>query len=214
MSHSTPLIIQLKQACFLNDLIELKKLLQEDVSQEDLNEVFQMACIYGHLEQVRYLLTSPELSKHADIAYNDYTGLRCASEQCYVDIICYLIESPELTHHADVHVGNDYIYKEACDVIHVETLEYLLSLRHDRAINFQNTIYNLDWAMKQAGTVFSEESFRIVIAMMRSLEAQDIVQYYEWLPRVQWYCSRYNKMELYQALVNTDSPQEIPLYIS
>ena len=48
------------------------------LTPKQLNEVFIDSCQKGHLEIVKYLLTSPDLKEHADIhADNDY-GFRWA----------------------------------------------------------------------------------------------------------------------------------------
>ena len=48
------------------------------LTQKQLNEVFINFCQKGHLEIVKYLLTSPDLKEHANIHANNDSGFRWA----------------------------------------------------------------------------------------------------------------------------------------
>ena len=65
--------------------------LYKTLTQEQLNEVFINSCQKGHLEIVKYLLTSPDLKEHADIhADNDY-GFIWACAYGQLEIVKFLI---------------------------------------------------------------------------------------------------------------------------
>ena len=51
------------------------------LTQKQLNEVFISSCQKGHLEIVKYLLTSPDLKEHADIHAKNHEGFRLACEK-------------------------------------------------------------------------------------------------------------------------------------
>ena len=60
-------------------------------NQEELNDQFIDVCAQGHLEVVKYLLTSAELTEHADIhALNDL-GFIWACLDGRLEVIKYLI---------------------------------------------------------------------------------------------------------------------------
>ena len=61
------------------------------LTQKQLNKVFIDSCQKGHLEIVKYLLTSPDLKEHANIHAQDDLGFRWACEQGYLEVIKYLI---------------------------------------------------------------------------------------------------------------------------
>ena len=96
------------------------------LNKQKLNEQFIDACRDGHLELVKYLLTSPELKKHANIHAADDLGFICACEQGQLEVVKYLLASPELTEHADIHTGNDEGFRGACYEGRLEVVKYLI----------------------------------------------------------------------------------------
>ena len=60
-------------------------------SKKDLNWGYISACQQGSVDKVKYLLSSPDLNKHADIhAWSDL-GFTCACVRKNLEIIEYLI---------------------------------------------------------------------------------------------------------------------------
>ena len=55
--------------------------LYKTLTQKQLNEVFIDSCQEGHLEVVKYLLTSPDLKEHADIHADNDLGFRWACKK-------------------------------------------------------------------------------------------------------------------------------------
>lgn len=99
-------------------------------SQEKINTAFHQACSDGNLDEVRYLLISPELEVHSDIHYYNDDGLAQACWEGHLEIVKYLLTSPELKEHAYL---NDHKEKDcgsllnACGAGHLEIVKYLLN---------------------------------------------------------------------------------------
>ena len=61
------------------------------MSQDDLNQEYCDACFRGDLEQLKYVLHSPELTKHGDIYYDDGDCFYWAYEKKHIEIVDYLL---------------------------------------------------------------------------------------------------------------------------
>jgi hypothetical protein len=83
----------------------------QNLDQYDLDECLIKACKSKDMALVKYLLTSPELSKHADINTQAHGEKGLPLRNALIDkdlaLAKYLLTSDELTEHADIHVGND-----------------------------------------------------------------------------------------------------------
>ena len=97
------------------------------LNKEELNDQFIDACENGRLEVVKYLLTSPELTEHADIHTENDLGFRLACEEGRLEVVKYLLASDELTEHADIHAENDRGFRSACYKGRLEVVKYLLT---------------------------------------------------------------------------------------
>ena len=96
------------------------------LNQEELNDQFIDVCAQGHLEVVKYLLTSPELTEHADIHAKYDLGFRGACENGRLEVVKYLLTSPELTEHVDIHAKDDLGFRSACYEGRLEVIKYLI----------------------------------------------------------------------------------------
>ena len=96
------------------------------LNQEKLNEQFIDACQNNDLDIVKYLLTSAELKKHANIHEEKDLGFRWACEKGHLEVVKYLLASDELTEHADIHSRNDLGFIWACRCGHLEVIKYLI----------------------------------------------------------------------------------------
>ena len=65
------------------------------LNQEELNKQFINACQNDDLDIVKYLLTSSELTEHADIHAADDVGFVCACRYSNFEIVKYLVTSAE-----------------------------------------------------------------------------------------------------------------------
>lgn len=89
------------------------------------DRAFQYACQSGHLEIIRYLLVSPELSTHVPIN-EAHHGFQHACLEKHFSIIKYLMTSDELKEKADINAFDGLALKWTC--MHaLETLQFLLT---------------------------------------------------------------------------------------
>ena len=108
------------------------------LNQAELNEQFIDACKSGRLEVVKYLLTSPELTEHANIHAENDLGFRSACVQGHLEVVQFLLTSPELKEHADIHARNDFGFICACDLGHLEVVKYLIiDMNIDKTIQIE-----------------------------------------------------------------------------
>ena len=99
---------------------------------------FRSACRCGHLEVVKYLLTSAELTEHADIHAKDDEGFKWACRYGHLEVVKYLLTSPELTEHADIHAQNDEGFIWACEKGHLEVVKCLIiDMNIDKTIHIE-----------------------------------------------------------------------------
>lgn len=107
-------------------ITEKQKLEIKKMNKAQLNRELHYACIHGHINIVKYLLTSPDLTEHADINY--YNGYPL-QEACYIghlEVVKYLLTSPELKYHADIHTQKDLSLRWACMNGHLDIINYLI----------------------------------------------------------------------------------------
>lgn len=116
-------------SCEFNFLDIIKWIYESPNGQNAINhnKGFQRVCQNGHLDIVRYLLTSPDIKKHADIHANGDKGFELACKEGRLNIIHYLLTSPELTEHIDIHANGDHGFVMACKFGHLDIVRYLLT---------------------------------------------------------------------------------------
>ena len=112
-----------------------------------------MACESGHLDVVKYLLTSPDLKEHANIHAREDSGFNWACENGRLEVVKYLLTSTDLKEHADIHANSDWGFRVACEnqkyaVINflVVDMNYNLSMdvrKHINSLNNKEEIFNL-----------------------------------------------------------------------
>ena len=97
-------------------------------SQEDLNTAFIEACEGGDLKIVQHLLTSPKLSKHANMHVGYDAGFRLACSKGQLDVVKYLLTSPDLADigYPDVHAESDYPVIWAANTGRLNVVTYLI----------------------------------------------------------------------------------------
>ena len=96
------------------------------MNQRHINLKFIEACWDRSLEGVKYALTSPDISIHAQVHFNDDEPLIAVCQTSAMDIIKYLTTSPELTEHANIYAQNCYGFLFCCDVGNIEVVNFLL----------------------------------------------------------------------------------------
>lgn len=98
-------------------------------SQKLLDEELIKAAFLGDVDVVDYLLTSDELSIHADIhtRNDDYDAVfQVACEHGNMPLVRYLLTSPKLTHSIVLGQNKTAIIR-ACQYGHINVLQYLLT---------------------------------------------------------------------------------------
>jgi ankyrin repeat protein len=99
----------------------------KELEQEEIDKSFLLACKYGHLDKVKYLLTSPEIFLHADINVkymNTYSyPLIFAAKEGHLDVVKYLLEDPDI----DIKTNNGAAFCYACHQGQLQIAKYLLS---------------------------------------------------------------------------------------
>jgi hypothetical protein len=97
-------------------------------SQSALNHSLYDACTKGSINEVRYLLTSLELKKHANIhaVIHNATIFEHACGVGHLDIVKYLFSSNQLKEHANLHSNNDYAIVQACRNGHLDIMSYFI----------------------------------------------------------------------------------------
>ncbi len=200
-------------------------------SQEELNRKLVRAIKESNLAEIKYWLTSPELSCHASIHSESDLLLRSAVYHNYIPLLDYVLHDPDLEEHYSLdlalkyacqydalaawryvssvsHTVNAYVnFMLACSYESEEIALYLLN-QHQCYINVKDGKYSLDWALKM-----KKDNF--IIAMMHRIFALDQEYYALVMPTVLEYC--YNKDVLLLAQlpgVNaSDASNETVLYL-
>lgn len=100
---------------------------QQSYTSENIGQELSFCCQQGWMKYVRYLLTTPTLSRKVDIHYNDDVALRVACSYGQFEVVEYLLTSPELKDHANIHFWNDYIMDAACRGLSLDMIKFLLT---------------------------------------------------------------------------------------
>lgn len=117
--------------CEKGDLLLIKKLLEHtelDINIHCFHDCFLMKSVQnGHLEIVKYLLTSPNLKENSDIHAWSECALNQACAKGQLHIVKYLLTSNELKENSEIGNSNGEALKEACENGHLEIVKYLLT---------------------------------------------------------------------------------------
>jgi hypothetical protein len=99
------------KACKNGDITTLKSLDYSKIDIHAYNEhAFQHACSNGHLNIVKFLLSSEETHRHINIHADDELAFRLACENGHLPIVKYLI-SLEPEYGLDICARNGYIFE-------------------------------------------------------------------------------------------------------
>ena len=97
-----------------------------ELTQDELNHEFHIACIKGDLDLVKHLLTSPKLKQHADIHFEEDDCIILACRHGKLEVLKYLLFSPDLKTHPNVHPKKESSFQWACTNGHLEIIKYFL----------------------------------------------------------------------------------------
>ena len=103
------------------DIIHIK-----DMFQDELSNKLIIACMDGDVDLTRYLLTSSELKRHANINVDHSSALVWSVYGNHLDIVKYLLTSPELIEHLNIHIHEDFIFKNTCNDHKTDMMDYLI----------------------------------------------------------------------------------------
>lgn len=95
-----------------------------------INQHFIAMCEQGDLEQVKFWLTSPTLTYHADINADNGGPIINACLKGHLSIIKYLLTSPDLEEHADIHLDNDQAFRFAYAKYSLDYSETIAVIRY------------------------------------------------------------------------------------
>lgn len=122
MSKESPFEV----ACKEGNLEQLKEIIHTTPLIElDLHN-FSVACYFGHLELVQYMMESRKLNLKID-QYAVAAGFSQACIKDQVHIVKYFVESPDLQTHFNIYSGDSEGFRRAYRYSGVETVKYLLS---------------------------------------------------------------------------------------
>lgn len=93
--------------------------------QAKLDVLLHIGCDEGNFDIVKYVLTSEEIEKHANISLEGNKALINACTKGHLDIVKYLLTSTELKKHANINAQNGKALDYACFKGHLEVVKYL-----------------------------------------------------------------------------------------
>lgn len=137
------------------------------LSQHQLNNNFQVGCVNGEFERVKYLLASPDLSTHAEINFLNHNGLKCACMHGHIEIVKYLLTSPDLKEHGNIYAGEALAFKYVCMEDNLELKEYIIfdyKIQRNDDINkyledFPNELIEKMFAMRELNEQMNKDLF-------------------------------------------------------
>lgn len=92
----------------------------------DINKVFKLACDKNGINIVKYLLTSKELNKNADIDFENSIALECACFQKNTKLIDFLLTGENIRN-LDINTNDGIAFQTACKWGRLDTVKYLLN---------------------------------------------------------------------------------------
>lgn len=114
------------QTLTIKNLLKNPKLQKNDYYYAILDHSLETSCTYGYFDVVQYVLTSKELSKHANIFYDDNSPLIQACAGGHLDIVKYLLTSLDLIEHSNLHAKGDQAFKFAAKYKQYDIVKYLI----------------------------------------------------------------------------------------
>jgi len=122
---------RLEKAIVNHNLGEIEIMFNDISFSEQINLTknagpFNLACAYGHLDIVKYLLTSPNVKNPPDIGVKNLLGFELACMNNHSKIIQYLTSSPELKYHVNKDDLEDSHFNLCLKNNKLEVLKHLI----------------------------------------------------------------------------------------
>lgn len=135
-------------SCSKGNLKQAKKYIKQlTIDKESLGKGLELACIFGHISIVKYLLTAKELKEHAQIDFQNNIAIMKACKHGHLNIVKYLLQSPKLKKHANIHITvsdmEDYPFMLAAEYNQDEIVKYLLKLKNKNKPSIKSTEYGV-----------------------------------------------------------------------
>lgn len=167
---------EFKSLCAEKNLDKIRdfiKTYQDELTdiQSIMNEGFMISCYPGHLETIKYLLTSPEVKVKPDIHYEKDVALAIACGYNYIEIVKYLLTSSDLKEHANLHADNNRAFVWACEFGHVEIIDYLL---HSKDLKIHANMNDISETKQLAFLAACSEGKLDVLKYLKSQPQLDI----------------------------------------
>lgn len=149
----------MRHACISGNLKLIKKLLElTNYNYSTLNNSFILACHYGHLEVIKYLLKV----EGVDIHFLGDSSLKDACKFGHLEIVKYLLTSNDLKEHANIFSPDNWGFKTGKDIrdMFIWELESKPEQRHwdkDRSKLFKILDYILNNFDPQVRNWFQEK---------------------------------------------------------
>lgn len=125
------------------DFIEDYSISSPENLKYSLTKGFEYVCYNGHLDVIRFLLTSKKLPQNADIHHDDDYALTLSAYNGHLDVVRYLLTSKELKEHANIHARENSPLIWAAEANHLHVVEYLLEspeIKKHADLNLASTI--------------------------------------------------------------------------
>jgi ankyrin repeat protein len=132
--------------------------------QEDLEVLltdgFRLTCYNGHVDIVKYILTSPDLLKNADIHQNEEYAIKLSAMYGHLSLVQFLLTSPDLKDHSAILADSNVAFIWTCETGCLDVIQYLLDspeLKEHSDINMPSQFNTLGFM-----TAFSNNQMEVV----------------------------------------------------
>lgn len=124
-------IAQLEFAIQKADLSLVKSIFQnpdlaKDIDLSKSSGPLSLACTYGYLDIVQYLLTSKDINKYPDINSLNFLGFQMACINGHLNVVKYLTSSPLLTQHIGMESVQDIGFMSALQNHRTDIIKYFI----------------------------------------------------------------------------------------
>lgn len=108
------------------DFIEDYALSSPENLKYSLTSGFEYACYSGHLDVIKFLLTSKKLSKNANLHHDKEYPLTLSAYNGHLDVVRYLLTSKDLKEHANIHAIENSPLIWAAQSNNLQVVQYLV----------------------------------------------------------------------------------------